>query len=300
MARVVVVGDLMTDVVARAELALARGSDTPSQVATYGGGAGANVAAWLAVDGADVALVARRGKENIGRTRDMELMGYGVDARLVMDPERSTGNCVVMVTHKGDRTMLSDPAANAALSPQDIPAELFGQGAHLHVSGYTLLRDGSRPAAAHAMRMAQQAGMSVSVDGASSAPIKRVGAEAFFEWTQGATLLLVNTDQAEVLTGRDDPVAAVKVLAAWYPQVVIKMAADGALWYANGAPEPISVPAAPIPRNVDGTGAGDAFCAGLLPAWLTGKPPAEALAAGCRLGAQAFGQIGARPDLSAG
>ena len=39
----------------------------------------------------------------------MELMGYGVDARLVMDPERPTGTCVVLVTHKGERTMLSDP-----------------------------------------------------------------------------------------------------------------------------------------------------------------------------------------------
>ena len=134
MARIVVIGDLMTDTVAHATLPLARGSDTPAKVTTHGGGSGANTAAWLAADGADVAFVGRRGADIAGRNRDMELMGYGVDARLVMDPERPTGTCVVMVTHKGERTMLSDPGANAALSPDDLPPDLFVPGAHLHIS----------------------------------------------------------------------------------------------------------------------------------------------------------------------
>src|SRR6516165_7188020 len=147
MTRIVVVGDLMTDTVARAALPLARGSDTPATVSMHGGGSGANIAAWLAVDGGEVAFVGRRGADIAGRNRDMELMGYGVDARLVMDPERPTGMCVVMVTHKGDQTMMSDPGANAALSPDDLPKDLFTPGCHLHVSGYTLLNEGSRPAA---------------------------------------------------------------------------------------------------------------------------------------------------------
>ena len=147
MARIVVIGDLMTDTVAHATLPLARGSDTPAKVTTHGGGSGANVAAWLGADGADVAFIGRRGADIAGRNRDMELMGYGVDARLVMDPERMTGTCVVMVTHKGERTMLSDPGANAALSPDDLPHDLFIPGAHLHVSGYTLLSEGSRASA---------------------------------------------------------------------------------------------------------------------------------------------------------
>src|SRR6202042_1884517 len=101
MARIVVIGDLMTDTVAHATLPLARGSDTPAKVTPHGGGSGANPAAWLAADGADVAFVGRRGADIAGRNRDMELMGYGVDARLVMDPERPTGTSVVRVTPTG-------------------------------------------------------------------------------------------------------------------------------------------------------------------------------------------------------
>jgi sugar/nucleoside kinase (ribokinase family) len=286
MTRVVVVGDLMTDTVAHAALPLARGSDTPATVTMHGGGAGANIAAWLAVDGAEVAFVGRRGADIAGRNRDMELMGYGVDARLVMDPERPTGTCVVMVTHKGDHTMLSDPGANAALSPDDLPKDLFTPGSHLHISGYTLLNEGSRAATLAAFGHANRAGMTVSVDGASTAPLERIGAEPFLQLTNGASLLFVNGDQARVLTGRDQPEQAARVLNAWYPQV-----------YANGRPDPVRVPGPPVERIVDGTGAGDAFCAGFLPAWLDKKPPGEALASGCRLAARAMSLVGARPAL---
>ena len=296
MTRVVVVGDLMTDAVARARYALARASDTPAIVTMHGGGSGANIASWLAVEGAEVAFIGRRGADITGRNRDMELMGYGVDARLVMDPERPTGTCVVLVTHKGERTMLSDPGANAALSPEDLPRDLFG-GGHLHLSGYTLINEGSRDAGLAALDMARRSGMSISVDCSSSAPLERTGAEPFLEWTNGVKLLFANVDQAKVLTGRDDPEAAAKVLTAWFPQVVIKMNDEGALWFGNSRSEPVRVDAEPVDRIIDGTGAGDAFCAGFLPPWLEGKPPSEALTAGCHLAAQAIVHLGARPRL---
>jgi sugar/nucleoside kinase (ribokinase family) len=296
MARIVVIGDLMTDTVAHAALPLARGSDTPATVTMHGGGSGANVAAWIAADGGDVAFIGRRGADIAGRNRDMELMGYGIDARLVMDPERPTGTCVVMVTHKGERTMLSDPGANAALAPDDLPHDLFVPGAHLHISGYTLLSESSRSAAMAALDFSRQVGMSVSVDGASAAPLERAGAEPFLELSNGAVLLFVNAAQAKVLTGRDEPEAAARVLTAWYPQVVLKLGADGALFFANGMP-PVRVPAPPIEHVIDGTGAGDAFVAGFLPAWLDKKPPIEALGSGCRLAAHALNLIGARPVL---
>jgi sugar/nucleoside kinase (ribokinase family) len=297
LTRVVVVGDLMTDTVAHATAPLARGSDTPATVNILGGGSGANVAAWLAVDGGEVAFVGRRGADIAGRNRDMELMGYGVDARLVMDPDRPTGTCVVMITHKGDHTMLSDPGANAALAPDDLPEDLFAPGSHLHVSGYTLLNIGSRSAVLAALGRAQQAGMTISVDGASSAPLGRVGAEPFLQLTNGATLLFVDPEQGRVLTGRDDPSQAARVLNAWYPQVVMRLGTEGAMMYAGGRPDPIRVSAPPVERIVDSTGTADAFIAGFLPAWLDKKPAGEALASGCRLATQSLGLVGARPLL---
>jgi sugar/nucleoside kinase (ribokinase family) len=138
--------------------------------------------------------------------------------------------------------------------------------------------------------------MSTSVDAGSAAPLERGGAEPFLELSSNAVLLFVNTAQAKILTGRDDPEAAARVLTAWYPQVVVKMGADGALFYANGRPA-VRAQAPAVERIVDGTGAGDAFVAGFLPAWLDKKPPAEALSSGCRLAVHALGLVGARPIL---
>ncbi|MBO0890100.1 MAG: carbohydrate kinase family protein, partial [Acidothermales bacterium] len=67
MGRFIVVGDLMTDVVTRVMGPITLGTDTPSKVESYGGGSGANVAAWLGRQGQDVVYIGRRGPDVVGR-----------------------------------------------------------------------------------------------------------------------------------------------------------------------------------------------------------------------------------------
>jgi sugar/nucleoside kinase (ribokinase family) len=108
MTRVVVLGDVMVDVVARLEGPVAPGSDSPARVVFQGGGQAANTAAWLGVAGAEVALVGRVGADASGRAAAEELAALGVDARLAVDSERPTGTCVVLVAADGERTMFPD------------------------------------------------------------------------------------------------------------------------------------------------------------------------------------------------
>src|SRR5699024_7176302 len=144
------------------------------------------------------------------------------------------------------RTMLSDPGANARLQPEDLPRDVFGPDGHLHVSGFTLINPDSRRAARMALRMAGETGMSISVDGGSHAPLERAGAENFLDWTNGARLLFANVQQAKVLTGREEAEAAAKVLTAWFPNVVIKMGDEGALWSSKTRDDLETVPAEPV------------------------------------------------------
>ena len=67
MTRVLVVGDVMVDVVARLDAPIARGSDAPAQINFGGGGSAANVAAWLAAAGAAPVLAGRVGDDARGR-----------------------------------------------------------------------------------------------------------------------------------------------------------------------------------------------------------------------------------------
>ncbi len=261
----VVLGDLMVDVIARASGPLARGSDTPANVSLEGGGSGANVAAWAAALGAPVCFACRVGDDNPGRRAVDTLLATGVKVHAAVDRERPTGTCVVLVEPGGERTMLPDPGANDA--PVDVPDAWLEPGRHLHVVGYALLRDGARPGALAAIERAQAAGMTVSVDPSSWALI-RAGA------IPEVDLLLPNEREAEVLGARSE--------------MVVKLGAGGARW------GDVHVPAEPV-EVVDTTGAGDAFAAGLLTARLQGAGRRDALKAGCAAAARVVARVGARP-----
>jgi sugar/nucleoside kinase (ribokinase family) len=290
VSRIVVVGDAMLDVVARLSGPVSPGSDSEASVSFGGGGSAANVAAWLAVAGAEPVLVARVGDDARGVGVADELRAVGVDARLAVDDSLPTGTCVVLVGPGGERSMLPDPGANAALAPADLPDSVLGPGGHLHLTAYSLVRVGPRAAALDAIARAGAAGMSVSVDPSSAALLS----PAFLDLLDGVGLLMPNADEAAALTGADEPSEAARRLTERIPEVVVTLGADGALWANGGDEERVSAAASPG-EPLDTTGAGDAFAAGLLAARLRGAAPREALAAGCALAAQAVVTPGARP-----
>lgn len=293
MSRVVVVGDLVTDVLVRTRARVAVGSDTAADVTLTGGGAAANTACWLALCGVDVALVARVGGDEIGRARTLELLGAGVEAVVKVDHDATTGTVVVLTDTHGERTMLADRGANRRLSPDDVPGWLFEPGNHLHLSGYVLFDEVPRRAGRHALSLAQDAGMTVSIDAASAAPLAAAGPEQFLSWTAGADLMLANLEEAEVLTGSSEPRRAAAALAASYRVAVVKAGAAGAVWASGDSL--YECPAQPATVS-DTTGAGDAFAAGLLAEWLRdGATPTAALAAGAALAARAVSIPGGRP-----
>jgi ribokinase len=267
--RVVVLGDVMVDVVAAHDAPLARGSDTPARISLRGGGAAANVAAWLARAGVPVTLVARVGEDALA---DVALAGLdGVELRVARDPEQPTGTCVVLVGPDGERTMLPDAGANDALAPAGLPP-----GDVLHLSAYSLLRGGPRTAARAALEQARAAGLRISLDAASAVPL--AASPELGAWAGEVDLLFANADEAPHTTG----------IAA--RERVVKLGAAGAEW--SDAGRRVTAPAQPA-AVVDTTGAGDAFAAGFLSAWP--GPPEAALAAATRLAADAVARPGARP-----
>ncbi|HYN74713.1 MAG TPA: sugar kinase [Candidatus Limnocylindria bacterium] len=291
---IICLGDVMTDVVARLRGPLVRGSDSPAPVMLTAGGAAANTACWLAVSGSAAVVVGRIGWDLAGDAALAALTRAGVTAHLSRDPLRPTGTCIVLVSPDGERTMVPDAGANAGLRPKDVPEELFTRTAHLHLSGYSLLNEGSREAALHAVELARRSGATVSVDPASAGPLSAVGAQTFLEWVGGADALLANADEALALTGVSDPAKAARILSTAFTEVIVKLGADGALWAGRGSDTVVRVPAEPV-EVVDTTGAGDAFAAGWLPVALAGGRPKRALKAGCAVAAQAVTRLGARP-----
>jgi ribokinase len=275
--RVVVLGEVMLDVVAFHDAPLAIASDTPARIQLRAGGAGANTAAWLARAGVEVTLIARVGDDAAAGLALSSL--DGVELRVDPDPALPTGTCIVLVAPGGERTMLPDPGANTTLSPDHLPSDVFVEDAVLHVSGYSLMRPGSRGAALTAMDRARDAGMLISVDPSSAALL--IDDPAFLDRARPVDLLLPNADELAALGG-DLP--GVK-------EFVVKQGREGAYW-SDGL-KTIAVPAVHVDEVIDTTGAGDAFAAGFLSVWPGDRE--AALKAGASLAAQAVAQAGGRP-----
>jgi sugar/nucleoside kinase (ribokinase family) len=84
--------------------------------------------------------------------------------------------------------MLSDRGANAALSPDDVTLEPVTGGGHLHLSGYMLLDNASRPAGLAALRRAMAMGWTTSVDPQAASHLAAAGAGNFLSWVSGVDL----------------------------------------------------------------------------------------------------------------
>lgn len=293
----VVVGDVMVDIVCQVDTAPQTGTDTPACISTHGGGGGANVAAWLAHRGPLTHFIGRTGKDRWGSLSIDLLSEAGVTCHVVRDDHASTGTCIVLVTPDGERTMLPDVGANAHLAPSDIPDEVFVSGRHLHVSGYTLLKSGSRLAGLAALDLARRRGMTTSIDVSSTAPLRSVGPDAFAEWTRGVDICFANAEEAALLTGHVDPDDSVRALAQMYNCAVVKRGSYGAIAMTRseqGEPLPATTPAVTV-DVVDTTGAGDAFAAGFLIPWVQGRPVPDCMATATALAGRAVAGVGGRP-----
>ena len=296
MSRLLVVGDVVDDVLVRPLGTTSVASDTEAQIEQHPGGSAANVAAWMGGAGVEVTFVGRAGAGDVRRHADA-LSSLGVDAHIVPDPQLRTAAIVLLVDPSGERTMYVDRGANASLVASDVHQSLWSGVGWLHLTGYSFFCPHTRDAAIALLRTAKQRGVRVSVDPSSAAFLAR-GPGDFLAWTAGADLLVPNVDEARVLTGRDDPAAAAEALLTYVPEVVLTCGADGALWLGRGAGV-LRQPASPV-AVVDTTGAGDAFCAGLLVARSHGMDVREQLVQGAGRAARCVTRLGARPSRDTG
>jgi sugar/nucleoside kinase (ribokinase family) len=292
-ARILVVGDVMTDVIVRPEGPLAKGSDRRASISFRPGGSAANQAAWLASFGVAVDFVARVDAADV-ESEAARLATIGVTPHLVGDASHETGRLIALIDPDGQRSFLTDRGANDALEAHDITDALIAGAAHIHLSGYSFFAPSPRAAMLDLMRRA--GAKPVSVDPASAEFLRETGAKNFLEWTRGASILFPNAEEAAILAGSDDPETQCARLAALYPLVVVKRGVAGC--EAATGEKRWRAPAPPV-EAIDTTGAGDAFVAAFLSQRLAGATIDAALARAAAAGAMASTVVGGRPKPAA-
>jgi sugar/nucleoside kinase (ribokinase family) len=291
--RILVVGDVMTDVIVVPEGPIVKGSDRRATVRSRPGGSGANQAVWLGAMRADVLFAAR-----VGAGDKAQLEGYfrarGVQPVLAGDESVPSGVLVTIVDPDGERSFLTDRGANLHLCAQDLPESLLDEVGLVMVSGYSFFAQGPRSAVQDLFARAKRRGIALAVDPASVGFLLEVGTAQFVQWTAGADWIFANESEAEALTGFAEYEEQTRALGAHYGNVVIKRGAQGAaLGGRDGVRLSLRAERVPV---VDSTGAGDAFAAAFLAAHLRGEAEGQALAQAIAAGARAVQVLGGQPS----
>jgi sugar/nucleoside kinase (ribokinase family) len=291
-------GDLLLDVVVRYDPLAGEADTGPEGVWIGPGGSAANFAVNAARLGANVRFISRVGRDWPGEMLARSLRDEGISAEVHVVDEASTGRVLVMVDQEGHRRMWSYPGASSTLHPDDLDERWFRDLDAFHLTGYSLLREGPREAALHALRLAREGGSPLcTLDPNPPHLIEDYGPEQFREVLAGLRfdVIFPNLEEGRLLSGLGEQSSYTKVATSLLdisPLVVLTLGEGGCVVASQG--QAWEVAAVPVEKAADVTGAGDAFAAGFIVEYLRSKNPQAAAEAANRLASQIVGKIGAR------
>lgn len=294
--KVFCIGDLMLDVVAQIPASphdLHLGNDTRTIISTHGGGAGGNVASWLAALGNKVTMVGRIGDDAAGSAITAEFDSLGIHYGQIVKAGLHTGVVICLVDPSGERTMLADNGANAGLTIDDLPP-LDGVDA-VYLTGYAPLAPASRAGVLEMVQAINARKIPIIFDPATVGGMKDVPVTEILSWCAQMDTLIMNEEEAIYLSGSSDIESALDFFLEIVPRTIIKRGSQGSIGRQRGG-ELVTV-AALATKVVDTTGAGDSFAAGFIDAFSSGTSASnfeEAIERASAVAAQCVAIVGAR------
>ncbi len=295
---ILAVGDLVWDVLVQPNGILLPGGDTTGRIALAPGGSAANVAVWIARAGMPAGFVGKVGADVFGDLVVRDLEGEGVAAHVSRTAEYDTGVILVLIDKAGQRSMVTNQAADFQLLPGDLPEDALKSCGHVHITAWSVFTNPPRAAAIRAAQIAKAAGATISFDPASYQMIREIGFDRFARYTRDlpVDILFPNRDEGEAMTGETEPAAIAEELFERYHHAVIalKLDKDGCFVRAEGHAQhyPTGEGSA-----LDATGAGDAFNGAFLARYLRDGDLAAAAQLANATGSWVVARYGARPAL---
>jgi adenosine kinase len=262
------------------------------------GGSAANTIVGVAGFGGRTAFVGKVKDDELGRAfaHDIRAAGVAFDTPPAADGP-STARCYVMVTPDGERTMNTYLGAAQDLHPADIDADMIASAAFTYLEGYLWDPPHAKDAFRKAAKIAHDAGRRVALTLSDAFCVDRYRAE-FVELIRTGTVDLVFANERELhsLYQTADFNTALKALRADAKIAVVTRSEKGCVVVTKD--DTVTVPAAPIEKLVDATGAGDLFAAGFLFGLSRGRDLKTAAQLGALAASEVIQHIGARPEAS--
>jgi len=259
------------------------------------GGSAANTIVGVAMLGGKAAFIGKVKDDELGYTfaRDIRASGVAYGTPLAKEGP-STARCYILVTPDGQRTMNTYLGAAQDLSPGDISADEIRSAKVLYLEGYLWDPKQAKEAFVKAAGIAHESGRTVALTLSDAFCVDRYRKE-FLQLIRNKTVDLLFANEAELksLYETGDFDAAVEALRKDAGIAVVTRSEKGAMVVTKDTID--AVPAFPVERVVDTTGAGDLFAAGFLYGFANGMPHTNSLKLGALCAAEIISHIGARP-----
>jgi sugar/nucleoside kinase (ribokinase family) len=262
------------------------------------GGSAANTIVGVASLGARAAFVGKVKDDELGRVFAHDIRQAGVTFETAPASEGpSTARCYVLVTPDGERTMNTYLGAAQDLHPNDIDPDAIASAAITYLEGYLWDPPHAKDAFLKAAKIAHAAGRSVALTLSDAFCVDRYR-EEFLDLIRSRTVDLVFANERELISlyQTADFDTAVNALRSDASLAVVTRSEKGSLVVTREETE--AVPAQPIERLVDATGAGDLFAAGFLVGLSRGADKRECARLGALAAAEVIQHLGARPQAS--
>jgi sugar/nucleoside kinase (ribokinase family) len=259
------------------------------------GGSAANTMAGIASLGGRAAFIGKVKDDQLGAIFAHDIRAAGVAFRTrPAHGGAPTARCLIFVTPDAQRTMNTYLGASVELGPEDVDEALIAAAQVTYLEGYLWDRPRAKDAFRKAARIAHEAGRKVALTLSDPFCVERHRAE-FQELVRGPIdILFANEAEIRALWQVRDFDAALSAARGLVQIAALTRSEKGSVVLSNGKTE--SVPAEPVQRVVDTTGAGDLYAAGFLYGLTQGRPPAEAARIGAIAAAEVIAHVGARPE----
>lgn len=260
------------------------------------GGSAGNTAAGIAALGGKAGFVGQVAPDQLGEFYRHDLTAAGVE---FTTPARDfgvpTARSMVLVTADAHRTMNTFLGAAQLLPPDALDEAQIEGAAITYLEGYLWDPETPRFAMVKAIDIARRAGRKVAFTLSDSFCIDRHrdGFNGLIDAGK-VDILFANESEITMLAGVDDFDAAVAAVAPRVETLVVTRSEQGAVAISGG--ERAAVPAEPVGKVVDTTGAGDLFAAGFLFGQTQGRSLADGLRIGAIAAAEVISHYGARPE----
>jgi sugar/nucleoside kinase (ribokinase family) len=312
---VIAIGNAIVDVMAPCDdalierLGMVRGGmtlvDTEQAHALYeamgpareiSGGSAANTLAGLAALGAACEFIGQVAGDQLGEVFAHDIRAGGIKfATPPRAAEPPTARCLIFVTPDGQRTMNTYLGASQFLPAAALDEAAIASAKVLYLEGYLWDPEEPRAAMRRAIEAARRAGCKVAFTLSDAFVIARHGADfrAMID-AREIDILFANHVELAALTGHEDFHDGIAMLQDKVPLLVVTRSEQGAVAATKG--KVTEVPAEPVAKVVDTTGAGDLFAAGFLYGHVRERPVAECLRIGAICAAEIISHYGARPE----